>query len=341
MNDQTSWDPALVKKFSSSNINEGKKGRPLDEGKLQALKIVIDEFYESEEESITVSELIKQMEGIISQPYDERSIINRVKEMDDIFLTQTGKGKNIITTKLSASEVLSNFHKKKNSNMTEDQWKIEIIDTAAALVKAQVDQIQEDRNYYPDISSISDVEKQLDYVPFLLRSFLTSIFKKRKTDMKITIAAIGQAIMQQQRPRSLMTPMQFALTMRVHDDCPGLVNDLFKNGFCLSEAEAKLFKASAASDRPNPFSLMTGKFGWIIGDNFDHNKITLTGHDTIHVMGLMVTETPSSTPPHRITRYGRDILNKKSLDHMIPIKDIKPLKNPRNRLIYNFFSNNS
>ena len=72
---------------------------------------------------------------------------------------------------------------------------------------------------------------QLNYVPFLLRHFLGNIFKSRMTDMKITIAALGQANMQQQRPRSLMAPMQFALTMRVYDECPGLLPCLFKNGY--------------------------------------------------------------------------------------------------------------
>ena len=209
--------------------------------------------------------------------------------------------------------------------MSENEWKKEIVQLAAALIKADVGDMIDDRTHYPDISTLNDVEAQLDYVPFLLRHFLGNIFKNRKTDMKITIAAIGQAIMQQQRPRSLMSPMQFALTMKVYDDCPGLLNDLFKNGFCLSEDEAKLFKVCAAFDCPNPFSLMNGKFGWIIGDNFDHNKMTLTGHDTIHVMGLMMTETPSSIPSHRILRHGKDILTKVPTD-FIEIKDIKHLK---------------
>ena len=42
--------------------------------------------------------------------------------------------------------------------------------------------------------------------------------------MKITIAVVGKAIMQQKRPQSLMSPMQFTLTLNVHDDCPGLLN---------------------------------------------------------------------------------------------------------------------
>lgn len=193
--------------------------------------------------------------------------------------------------------------------------------------------MQEDRTFYPDISGIGNIEQQINYVPFYLRSFLSTIFKTRKTDMKTRIAAIGQAIMQQSRPRSLMAPLQFAMTMRVHDDSPGLVSHLNKFGFCLSDDEAYLFKACAASDSPDPFSLMTGKFGWIIGDNVDHNKITLTGHDTIHVMGLMMTQTPAAAPPHRICRHKKDILKEKPIAK-IEIREITAFNRTKTNIIY-------
>ena len=328
---------SMPRKISSSDVNEASNiGRPKNQQKLEAFQMVIDEFYENDDETTTISDLEDKMKSIIDEPYDRRSVIRELNKKEDIIITQIGKEKNIVTTKTCASKVLDNFHKKNNSGMSETELKKEIIQTAASLIKSEIDDKLEDRSYYPDISSISDIEKQLNYVPFLLRYFLGNIFKKRKTDMQTTIAALGQAIMQQQRPRGLMAPMQFALTMRVHDDCPGLVNDLFKSGFCLSEDEAKLFKASAAMDHPNPFASMQGKFGWIIGDNFDHNKITLTGHDTIHVMGLMMTETPSAIPPHRIKRLGRDILNQKPKD-MIPIKYIKQI-NSSNKIIYKISS---
>ena len=244
------------------------------------------------------------------------------------------KKKNIVSSKLSVSKVLSNFHSKRNSITGEDDWKKEIIHTAAGLIRAEIDELEEDRNYYPDISGIADIKKQVKYVPFYLRTFLYDIFKSRKIDMEIRIAAIGQSIMQQCRPKSLMPPMQFGLTMRVHNECPGLVNDLFKSGFCLSDHEALLFKACAAADCPDPFPLMNGKFGWIIGDNFDHNKITLTGHGTIHAMGLMLTETPSTDPPHIITRYSKDIMKNQTFSR-IEIKDISKLKKIHQKIIFN------
>ena len=331
---------SIPQKFISSNVSELRSvGRPKDNEKLKAFQLVMDNFYDTNDETITVSELIKRMGTIVSDPYSHRTMKRELANIEGIRVTQIGKEKNIVSTITSASRVLDEFHKKKNSVMSETQWKKEIIQTASALIKAEIDDIKEDRIYYPDISDISDIEMQLNYVPFLLRHFLGNIFKSRMTDMKITIAALGQAIMQQQRPRSLMAPMQFALTMRVYDECPGLLSNLFKNGFCLSENEAKLFKASAAYKNPDPFQLSNGKFGWIIGDNFDHNKITLTGHDTIHVMGLMMTKTPSEALPNKVFRCDRNILNEKPSD-LIQIREIKQLKDKEldKKIIYKIVS---
>ena len=43
--------------------------------------------------------------------------------------------------------------------MSENEWEKEIIQTEAALVKAEIGEIIEDRNFYSDISTIGDIEK--------------------------------------------------------------------------------------------------------------------------------------------------------------------------------------
>ena len=299
---------SLPRKFNTSEVQkETGVGRPRDELRYKAFQFVMNDFYENDDETVTITELRERMRALC-EPYSESEMRRKLKEIDDIIISDFEKQTNIVTTKICTYKVLKNFRAKQKLLSGEKEWKKEIIHTAASLIKAEIDEVKEEREYYPDIACISDIEQQLDYVPFYLRNFLKTIFKSRKTDMDTRVAAIGQAIMQQQRPRSLMTPLQFATTMRVHNDCPGLVSDLNKFGFCLSLHEAYLFKACAASDCPDPFSLMEGKFGWIIGDNFDHNKKTLTGHDTLHVMGLMLTQTPASAPPHRIPRSSMDNL---------------------------------
>ena len=327
--------PIKFRKPSDDDEERRHVGRPTDEVKRDAFENLMDDF-ENNDETITVKELIERMGTMCETPYSYPKMISKLSELENILISRKGKEQNIVTSKLSASKVLKNFHLRKESITGEDEdvWKREIIYTAARLIRAEIDEVKEDRIFYPDISDIGIIEKQINYVPFYLRTFLREIFTHRKTDMETRIAAIGQSIMQQHRPRSLMAPMQFALTMKAHDDCPGLINDLFKSGFCLSGDEAILFKTCAASDSPDPFSLMRGKFGHIIGDNFDHNKITLTGHDTIHVMGLMVTENPSRDPPHRITRSSRDFLKQKP-ESSIQIKDIRKMNKSNLKIIYN------
>ena len=314
-------------------------GRPEDVERSNVFQNLMDEF-ENNDETVTVNELIKRMKTICGDPYSYPKMMSNLKYLEHIVITRKGKEQNMVTSKLSASKVLKNFHLRKDliTGENEDEWKREIIYTAARLIRAEIDEVKEDRSFYPNISDIGDIEKQINYVPFYLRTFLREIFTNRKTDMDTRIAAIGQSIMQQHRPRSLMAPMQFALTMKAHDDCPGLVNDLFKSGFCLSDDEANLFKTCAASDSPDPFSSMKGKFGHIIGDNFDHNKITLTGHDTIHVMGLMVTENPFRDPPHVITRTNtkkitRNYLKQKP-EKWIQIKQIRMMNKSSQKIIY-------
>ena len=104
---------SIPRKFCSSYVNEvNKGGRPKNEEKFTAFQSVIDDFYENNDESITVSELIERMKTKVSEPYSERSMIRELNKIDEIFITQIGKEKNIVTTKTSASRALNNFHKK-------------------------------------------------------------------------------------------------------------------------------------------------------------------------------------------------------------------------------------
>ena len=328
----------MPKKFRPEGYIESSVGRKKSMENLNAFQKVLDDFYENDV-PVKVKDLVDRMAKLVPNPYSERNMRRELTKIEGIIIA-----KNMVSTKSNVATVLKTFHLKNTSGMCESEWKTHIIETAAKLVKAEIDDKKEQRDMYPDISNIGDIEKHLDYVPPLLRYFLGVVLKNRKPkNVKPAIAAISQAIMQQQRPRSIMAPLIFALTMKVHDDCPSLINDLFKCGFSMSEDEAKLFKSCAALDRPNPFSSMEGKFGWIIGDNFDHNKITLKGHDTIHVMGLMLTKTDThqnqtilDAPTHQIIRHSRESLIAKPSDK-IPIRDIKQLRNSK-QMIYKIVS---
>ena len=324
----------IPKMFNPEDDNVSSVGRKKDEENENAFQMVLDEFYENEG-TITISEFVSRMGKLVPNPYSRRTVKRKLENIEGIIITD-----NIVSTKCTAKEVLKEFHSKNTSRMSDDDWQMHIIETAAKLVRAETREKEYQRDFYPDITNISDIQKHLDYVPPILRHFLEVIFKNRTTNMKTAIAAISQAIMQQQRPRHIMAPLIFALTIRIYDDCPGLLNYLSKCGFSMSEDEAKRFKVSAALDRPNPFASMEGKFGWIIGDNFDHNKITLTGHGTIHAMGLMLAKTnipqaqvATSTFTHQIKR---ELPNEKA-SKTIEIREITQHRNTR-EIIYKIAS---
>ena len=58
---------SIPRKFISSNVNEvSSVGRPKDNEKLKAFQLVMDDFYDINDETITVSELIERMKTIVS-----------------------------------------------------------------------------------------------------------------------------------------------------------------------------------------------------------------------------------------------------------------------------------
>ena len=61
--------------------------------------------------------------GKICIPYCVKGMKTKLKEIDDIFISQIEGHADIVTTKVSASKVLSNFHTKKHSISGEDEWK--------------------------------------------------------------------------------------------------------------------------------------------------------------------------------------------------------------------------
>ena len=68
-------------------------------------------------------------------------------------------------------------------------------------------------------------------------------------DSSMKIASIGQAIMQQVRPRTIIPPLQIGLAVQMRHQLNGsrFLNDcLHSHGFCSSYTEVKKYERSAA-----------------------------------------------------------------------------------------------
>ncbi|CAG2198760.1 SMAD4 [Mytilus edulis] len=106
----------------------------------------------------------------------------------------------------------------------------------------------------------------------------------------------SKAIIQASRPRTLIAPLQIALSVQMHHHFGSrfLLDTLNTLGFASSYTEVQRFElnaAAAAHDRTNT-QFGNGTFVQYIADNVDHNLRTLDGHGTFHGMGMIAAVTP-------------------------------------------------
>ena len=87
-------------------------GRPKNNERYKAFQSVMYDFFENDDRTITISELRNRM-GKICDPYSIPGMKTKLKEIEDIFISQIEGHADIVTTKVSTSKVLSNFHAKK------------------------------------------------------------------------------------------------------------------------------------------------------------------------------------------------------------------------------------
>ena len=124
-------------------------------------------------------------------------------------------------------------------------------------------------------------------------------------------------LIQNVRPRTIIAPLQLALTVSLHHHFASwyLIDTLNKLGFCSSYSEVQRFESCAAqqncidlSDIGHSSSLH------FISDNVDHNLDTIDGLNTFHGMRTIACVTPpklvdpNSLVIKRLTVYSKDVI---------------------------------
>ena len=143
---------------------------------------------------------------------------------------------------------------------------------------------------------MSSIEKNLEFIPDLLRLFLRILFVGK--DVELQIASVGQAIVQATRPWVILAPLQLGLGVKMHHHFASkfLIDALHAHGFCSSYPTVQKFKRSASASHGTDIPGYTpGHFVQYIADNFDHNTRTLDETGTFHGMGIIATITPGTT----------------------------------------------
>ena len=298
---------------------------------------VIDELLENEKEQTTVGEIADRVSELCndsySLPYTKKKLVEYFG--DTLHISQIDNRPNVVTIKRHVGEIIHKFRIDHQEQDGEAEQKSKIIKAAAALIRSEIDAMQTNRDIYPNISELGDRDKHRGFVPDTLLLFLSEIFRGKKTENDLKITSIGHCIMQLARPRTIISPLLFGLTMDLHWEfgSRNLIEKLYEKGFCLSYDEAILFKACAAKHQVDTFPNLEGRFCHFIADNVDHNTITLDGRGTYHGMGLMYTATPAVKISHTISR---DITSLEDRPRSLTIREFRRLRKFNETLIYEY-----
>ena len=129
------------------------------------------------------------------------------------------------------------------------------------------------------------------------------------------IASIAQTIVQNSRPKSIITPIQLSLAVILHRHYESryLIDLLHKFGLCASYAEVLHFESCAADQLGTDLhDIDIDSSLHFVADNVDHNSDTIDGLNTFHGMGIIacVTKPRKCQLPaiKRITTTSSDIV---------------------------------
>ena len=286
---------SCMNKFRLHTPRSEKKGRPVHMEMMDAYeKVCCWLENESDCDLYTLKELQEKMTTLSNngEVYTIKTLKQKLLERyrDNIYFAQLPGRENVIGFRNMTDQILSDLKKK------EQQTKMDIIIAAAKLVKADIREIEKTIDYYPTIDDITDEDRDNEWVPESLRTFLRILISSNLKNK-----SLGQCITQASRPRSIMCPLMFGLGVELEKSmaCKWLVNHLSRLGFCISNDEVLRYKQSAIECSNAENRDDTPQFMQWVADNVDHNVITLTGKNTFHGMGIISITQPAIQHQHQ------------------------------------------
>jgi len=285
--------------FSDQPESKKRKiGRPQDQKTNDAFLKVVRYLQENDDEQMTVSDLVEKMRGYLgesaSSAYSNRYMKAKIEEYfgENIIITNINGKPNVVTFRRTAASILEEFHLHQKDHADPEQEKLDIIKTAAKLIRSDIKLVETSNENYPLIET--EVQKHVDFLPLTLKLFLEGILVGK--NIAIKLASIGQAIVQSARPRVILVPLQVGLAVQLHHSFASrfLIDTLHRLGFCSSYQEVLLYNQNAAVDQGTEIPDYGGEFVQYVADNVDHNLRTLDGNNTFHGMGMIATTTPGT-----------------------------------------------
>ena len=179
--------------------------------------------------------------------YNTRCLKIQLKaEFGDELLFSNSPGQaDSITLKRTADSIIRECFENYKSSCIEAQEQI-IIQTAAMLTVNDIkENVSTAKEFYPSPEDLTS-ENCINYLPRSLYIFLNKIATGTKKEKKVV--AIGQALIQACRPRSIIAPIQIGLAAQLHHFYSSrfLIDVLNSLGVCSSYSEVMQLLKDAA-----------------------------------------------------------------------------------------------
>ena len=275
-----------------------RRGRPLEEERVQAFERVVQYFEENDEEQLTIQCLAEKMEEFLanseSEPYSTFHMKKRIIERygEDVVIAEINGRADVVTMRPTAARILQKFYYEPKQQNTEEE-ETRLVKAAAALIKNDIKSCRASKEIYPNSEDMSSPENAIAFLPQALLQLLDILVVG--VDKRKKIASIGQAIMQAARPRVLIAPLQLGLAVQMHHHFGSrfLIDSLHHHGFCSSYSEVQNYEKNAAVATGIDLDIPDGEcLVQYVADNVDHNVRTIDGKNTFHGMGIISTITP-------------------------------------------------
>ena len=158
---------------------------------------------------------------------------------DDIYFTEIPGKSDVVVLRRNVSKLLHTFYTSTSGADVSSQTE-PLLKTAGQLILSEIKAMPNARTYYPRFDDDHSVCEQVQYLPPSFQNLLREIFKNKDGEMRV--ASLGQAIIQADRPRTAMVPLQLGLAVQVHHrfGSRGLVETLHRLGFCVPYNEVQV-----------------------------------------------------------------------------------------------------
>ena len=212
----------MPKLFVSDISGQGRSkkrkiGRPQHEEANEVFLKIMNYLQENDDAQLIISDLVRKMleflndssENVYSNRYMKDKVENYFGE--NVIITNVNGRPNVVTLRKTATSILNEFHKQQRNDDPEAE-KMNIVDSAAKLIKSDIKLVSTCSENYPTIKT--NVQSHIDFLPSTLKLFLEGVLAGKNTAMKIV--SIGQAIVQSARPRGVLSPLQVGLAIQLH-----------------------------------------------------------------------------------------------------------------------------